>query len=114
VGPLCDSMRGMESDLPPDDLVAVPVAWVGLDVAPPMFGNQFLLQVHDQDVWLCIGAIQPPLLTGSEAERKATIEALPFVPIRTVARVAMNPQRLRELADVVNQGLKILDGEKEG
>jgi hypothetical protein len=81
----------------------VPVVWVGLDEAPIQFANQFAMQGIENELILTIGQIAPPMLLGTDEERRQQIEALSYVPVKTVCRVSFTPERLGELIDVLTQ-----------
>lgn len=89
--------------------VGIPVVWGGVDDSAPLFVNQFVFQVHEEDVWFVAGVVQPPLALGkTQEERVESIKSVQFVPIRTVARLALNRQRLLELKSAVDDAVAMV------
>jgi hypothetical protein len=90
----------MATDEP--DGVPVPIVWVGADDLPVLHANQFVAQVDKGEVFLTIGQIVPPAIIGSTVEeRRQQAEAIQYVPVKPVARLAFNPARLNELISVL-------------
>jgi hypothetical protein len=92
-------MAKRKADSPPDAIV-VPIVWVGLDDAEIVLANQILVQAgqygHEGECTLSFGQVHPPVLLGSLADNRKKIEDLKYVPVKTVAKLAVTPARLRE------------------
>lgn len=88
----------------------VPVVWVGLDEVPIMLANQFVIQGGDSELLLTIGQLAPPMLLGSDDERRQQAEAISYVPIRPLCRVSLTAERLAELIDVLSQHRDLAEG----
>jgi hypothetical protein len=82
--------------------VQVEGRWVGLDDLPAVLVNQMIGQVHEGEIVLTFGYVSPPPVIGAErmAEWARQTE---FVPVRPIARVAVSPEKLREIARVLNE-----------
>lgn len=81
----------------------VPVVWAGLDDIPIMFANQFAIQGDGSELLLTVGQLVPPMLLGSDDERRQQAETISYVPIKTICRVSLTAERLDELIDVLTQ-----------
>jgi hypothetical protein len=98
----------MASEGPPE--TNVPLAWVGYDEQPVLLANQFLLQTQpDQSVVLGIGQMTPPPMTGTPEQIAEQVSQIEFIPIRTLARVGLTEQALRELAATIQAHLDKYD-----
>ena len=89
------------------DRIALPLSWVGYEEFPILYCNQLLIQFQAESSFV-IGfgqATMPPLIGTPEevAEQAADIE---FVPVRTVARVALTPETLREVIAMLQANLE--------
>jgi len=90
----------------PEGVVGVPIVWVGAEELPLLFVNQFLGVVQPGEIFIHFGALVPPAITGeTDEERKAQAEAIQFVQVKPVARLAMTPARLQELIEILQQTL---------
>ena len=81
--------------------VQVPVVWVGPEELPVLYVNSFVAQVDKEEVFLLAGQLVPPAVVGTEEQRREQANNISFAPIRPVARLAMNPARLRELISIL-------------
>jgi len=88
----------------------VPVIWVGLDEVPIMFANQFVIQGGGGELLLTIGQLAPPMLLGTEDERRQQAEAISYVPIKPLCRISLTADRLGELIDVLSQHRDLSEG----
>jgi hypothetical protein len=88
----------------------VPVIWVGLDDVPIMFANQFVIQGAGSELTLTIGQLAPPMLLGSEDERRQQAEAISYIPVKPLSRVSLTTERLAELIDVLSQHQEQMQG----
>lgn len=86
--------------------------WVESD-EPIRFANMFLSQVERDTVILAFGQMVPPPLVGDDEAKKALLDSISFVPVRTMARFSMGRARLVELIDVLNQTLENFDQQAE-
>jgi hypothetical protein len=90
-----------------EDRVQVPVAWVGVDDLPVLAVNQILLQNTSPEEFLLIfGQLAPPILLGSDDEKREQLRMLNFAPVRPVVRLALTRQRIDELRNLLDRHLK--------
>jgi hypothetical protein len=89
----------------PSEQVEVPVQmegrWVGVDDLPAILVNQMLGQVHEGEIVLTFGYVSPPAIVGAERLTEWARQT-EFVEIKPVARIALTPQKLRDIATVLN------------
>lgn len=94
------------AEQPGEGSVQVPVVWVGAEELPVQFVNQFVGVVQPGEIFLTLGTIVPPAIIGDTLEeRREQAEAIQFVQVQPVARVALTPARLRELIGVLQTTL---------
>ena len=85
----------------PNEL-SLKLEWSGFEDQPVHFVNRFAVQ-HDalaNEFYLNVGAVSPPLIMGSDADRIATAAKLQergTIPVHPVARLALTPERVLEL-----------------
>lgn len=96
----------LRSAMANDEPIAVPFTYVGFDEAPIAFANAFLVQ-HDADEFLLTVAqvAPPPIVATSEEEARTQIGAIPFVPVKVLARYGLTRRRMVELIDALQQNL---------
>lgn len=104
----------MSSDDPSIPLEAreIPLVWVGAEDLRLVWANQFLLQVHGEEVFLSAGQATPPALIGSLADKVTQLDEIDFVPVHTLTRLALSPGKLRELHALLDGAVKALDERK--
>jgi hypothetical protein len=77
-------------------------SWVGSEELPVVFANAFAGIVGPNAVFLNIGSVVPPNIVGETAEQvEAQARALTFLPIKPIARIALAPQGLDELIELL-------------
>lgn len=89
--------------------VTIPLLWEGFDDAEIVFVNQMIVQLgppgQECEFLVTLGQLHHPVLLGSEEENKAKLQSLPYVPVKTVSKVAMSVGRARELRDLLTKML---------
>ncbi len=63
-----------------------------------MFSNMQVVQHEEQEFILTFGQYAPPLAIGRPEEQKIMA---PHVPVKTVARIGMTPDRLKRFIDIL-------------
>jgi hypothetical protein len=90
----------------PNQRFELPVSWVGYDEVPIVYANQFLLQIQPEGSFvMAVGQSTPPALLGTLEEIAAQVSQVEFVPVRTLARVALTEQKARDLVAVLEAAL---------
>lgn len=90
--------------------VQVRVAWIGVDDTPIQFVNQVLTQFNENEFIVTLGQLSPPVILGDENERREQAEALEYVPVMPVARLALTPAGMKDLVRVLSQNLETYEG----
>jgi hypothetical protein len=93
---------------PPDE-VELPIVWIDVEEQPLPFANQFASQFQGNEMFLTFGRITPPIIIGPDDVRRQQIEALQFVQVIPVARVAMTVDRMRQLVDVLQRNIAMYE-----
>ena len=94
------------SDPEPQGDIAIPIVWVGNEDVPIYAVNNFTAQYTERDEFLLtLGQITPPLLLGSDEEKRAQAEKISYVGVTAVARIGLNRHRVKQLIEVLQQNL---------
>lgn len=84
--------------------VGIPGVWVGPEELPILMVNAFLGQVDHQEITLALGQYTPPVIRGdTEDERRQQVQAISYIPIKPVVRVALTRARLTELIAMLEE-----------
>jgi hypothetical protein len=81
--------------------IALPLLWLDVDDAEISFVNQLVVQHHENDFILTFGHVAPPMLVGTPEENRRRAENIPYVPVKTVKRVGMTPDRMEQFIAVM-------------
>jgi hypothetical protein len=93
-----------------DDIIQIPIAWIGLDDQPVLMANQFIGQVEQDEIIISIGTqVSPPILGSTAEERREQLSRVAFIPVRPVARFSMTRRRVEELAHILRDTLDNYD-----
>ena len=91
------------------DTVSLPIVYVGLEEVETLFANNFVIQHQVNEFILTVSQIQPPILLGTDSERKEQAERLSYIPAKVVSGVAFNRDRLVSLISIVQENLAAHD-----
>lgn len=93
----------------------MPLLWVGLDELPVVSVNQFIGQVHQDEIVVSIGSmVPPPILGQTVAERREQVMRVSHVPVRSVVRLSLTRRRVEELQTMLRQTLELFDKRYDG
>lgn len=81
----------------PQDEKLVPLRWHFPDDMHGVYASQFVIQHTDKEFYISFFDAPPPLIVGSEEERKRMVDELDEVVVSCVARLVVHPERLPEL-----------------
>jgi hypothetical protein len=82
----------------------IEASWVGAEDLPVQFANAFAGVVGPNAAFLDIGSVVPPAINGAtQEEREAQMQAIGFLPIKPVARLALAREGLDELISTLEQ-----------
>lgn len=93
---------------------SVPLIWTDRDEQPVMFVNQILAQHVNDEFLVSFGQVSPPAILGTDDERQEALARVEFVPVRTVARIGLPAQRMREFVAVMQESLEQYERESQG
>ena len=92
--------------------IALPVVYTSVDDAPIVYANQFAIQFNEDEFFLTVGQLQPPLLLGTPEEQKEQASRLTHVPVRVLLRVGLTRGRMAALAQLLADHLRRYDEQK--
>lgn len=92
----------------------VPLVWIDRDAERILFANQILAQHLGDEFIISFGQVSPPAILGDETERTEGLERIELVPVKTVARIGVPAQRMREFVAVMRQNLDLYERKANG
>lgn len=99
---------------PDEEILQIPVVWVGGDEMPVVLVNQFLGQFQQNEFILTFGQLTPPPLLGTREERLEEARNISFLPVKVLARFGLTRSRVEELIHVLEETLKNYDAVEGG
>ncbi len=79
-------------------LIQIPTVWIGAEDVPVPFANVFVGVVAPNEIFLNVGSLVPPAITGATPEERETqARTITYIPVKPIARLALTPTRLDEL-----------------
>jgi hypothetical protein len=86
--------------------IQIALSWVGYDEVPVIYANQFLLQYQPENSFVMgVGQSTPPAMLGSPEELAEQARQIEFVPVRTLTRLALTEEKMKELVAVLQASL---------
>lgn len=105
-----DEFQGIETSNKMEGRM-VNVRWSIPDTLPTRFATNMLIQSNEHEYILSFFEVRPPLISGSEDEHIAAIEAMGGLPAQCVARVAIATTRMhtfiRAFAQTLPEGMTL-------
>ncbi len=92
---------------------ALPLVWVGVDDHEITFVNQIMAQRHENQFFLSFGQATPPPIIGTPDEQMAALEAISFVPVKVVKRIALSPEHMRAMVTLLTDSVRMYDEEQQ-
>lgn len=89
-------------------MIALPIEWHA-ENAPVVFANHMLAQADVHECHLSFFEIKPPVLIGTNEEKKTQAESLKSIPARCVVRVVISRGRLQAFIEVLQSIAKIAE-----
>ncbi len=90
--------------------VGIPVIFEGYEDVPIMLVNNFVLQRNNDGAFvLTLAQSTPPIFYGTDEEQREQRSLVQSVTGRTIARVALAPTTLRNLATLFESAVILLD-----
>ncbi|MDZ4279132.1 MAG: DUF3467 domain-containing protein [Dehalococcoidia bacterium] len=97
-----------------NDQVHVPLFIVGADDVPIVFSNLMLIQHEQQEFMLSFCQYSPPMTLGPPEAQLEQMKAMPYVPVKVVARVGFTPQRMHELIGILQDNYNKWEKKQKG
>ena len=89
-------------------MVALPIEWQS-EHSPVVFANHMMAQTDELECHLSFFEIKPPVLIGTNEEKKAQAAKMKSIPARCVVRVVMSRARLQTFIEALQSISKIGD-----
>ena len=89
----------------PDEQVALPFFFLGSEDVPIVLSNLQVVQHVQQEFIITFGQFSPPVVLGTPEEQMEQVKSKPYLPVKTVARMAMSPQRVGDLIKALQENL---------
>lgn len=80
-----------------EEEIALPFFFIGTEDVPIQLSNIQVIQHVRQEFIITFGQFAPPLVLGSPQEQREQVKGKPYLPVKTVARLAMSPERALDL-----------------
>jgi cytochrome oxidase assembly protein ShyY1 len=97
-----------------EEEIRLPIVYIGTEDVPVALANQFVIQHQQNEFILTVGQIAPPILLGTDEERREQAKNVAYVPVKVVGRFTFTRQRLAELINVLQTHLRKYDEEQGG
>ena len=89
----------------PDEQFELPFFFIGSEDVPIVLSNLQVVQHVQQEFIITFGQFSPPVVLGTPEEQLEQVKSKPYLPVKTVARVAMSPQRVGDLIKALQENL---------
>lgn len=94
--------------------IALPFFFIGTEDVPIQLSNFQVVQHVQQEFIITFAQFAPPLVIGTPEEQKEQVEAKPYLPVKTVSRLAMSPERVLDLIKALQQNYDNWKAQQEG
>lgn len=85
----------------PEQPIAIKLFLTGAEEVPIVFANVGIVQHQQNEFVLTFAQYSPPLALGSPDDQREQVRAMPFLPVKVVARIGMAADRMAELIGVM-------------
>ena len=89
----------------PEEQIALPFFFIGSEDVPIVLSNLQVIQHVQQEFIITFGQFSPPVVLGTPEEQVEQIKSKQYLSVKTVARVAMSPQRVDDLITALKTNL---------
>jgi hypothetical protein len=86
-----------------EEAIPLPFFFIGTEDVPIQLSNLQVVQHVQQEFIITFAQFAPPLVFGTPEEQKEQVKAKPYLPVKTVARIAMSPERALRLIKVLQE-----------
>jgi len=88
-----------------EEQIELPLFFIGSEDVPIVLSNLQVIQHVQQEFIITFGQFSPPIVLGSPEEQMEQAKSKQYLPVKTVARVAMSPQRVADLIRALQENL---------
>lgn len=88
-----------------EEQIELPFFFIGSEDIPIVLSNLQVIQHVQQEFIITFGQFSPPVVLGTPEEQMEQMKSKPYLPVKTVARVAMSPQRVGDLIKALQDNL---------
>ena len=88
-----------------EEQIELPFFFIGAEDVQIVLSNLQVIQHVQQEFIITFGQFSPPIVMGSPEEQKEQVKSKPYLPVKTVARVAMSPERVANLIEALQSNL---------
>ena len=88
-----------------EEQIELPLFFIGSEDVPIVLSNLQVIQHVQQEFIITFGQFSPPIVLGSPEEQMEQAKSKQYLPVKTVARVAMSPQRVADLIKALQENL---------
>ncbi|HET9477301.1 MAG TPA: hypothetical protein VFP63_07415 [Dehalococcoidia bacterium] len=89
--------------MPEDEGIALPFFFIGTEDVPIQLSNLQVIQHVQQEFIITFAQFAPPLVMGTREEQEEQVKAKPYLPVKTVARLSMSPERVLDLIKALQE-----------
>lgn len=86
-----------------EEEIKLPFFFIGTEDVPILLSNMQAIQHVQQEFIITFAQFAPPLVLGTPEEQKEQVKAKPYLAVKTVARLAMSPERVLNLIAALQQ-----------
>jgi len=83
-----------------------PVKWTGYESLRTEHATHLVVQSHGSELTLLFFEFQPPFTTGTPEEQAESIEKLPHVEAKCVAKIVMSAPNAAQASNVLSEQLE--------
>lgn len=94
---------------------SIPVIFEGYEDVPIMLANHFVLQRNNDGTFvITLAQSTPPIFYGTDEEQQEQRGLVQSITGKTIARVALTPATMRNLASVFEDAVAVMDKREVG
>ena len=86
-----------------EEAIALPFFFIGTEDVPIQLSNLQVVQHVEQEFIITFAQFAPPLVLGTPEEQREQVKAKPYLPVKTLARLAMSPERVLSLIKALQE-----------
>lgn len=86
-----------------EEEIKLPFFFIGTEDVPIQLSNMQAIQHVQQEFIITFAQFAPPLVVGTPEEQKEQVKAKPYLAVKTVARLAMSPERVLNLIGALQE-----------